>query len=326
MRTAKDIVSDYRARGYTDERIRALANNRPEPIRSEILALLDLSPAQAKAKPSHKAEGAEEVLASVPEPVADESDALPADTPESAVVLVDAEAEAARAKPEPVLAAEPLPLVTAESVPAMGSEVIEELSSSAILCEPEPVAEAAAIGVEDIMEDTAAVAAAVVAPQPKALIYKLDSDFVREAHANLAPVQVERMTQSEFFAVQAADITTKPEAEVISVEAVAEAAGAESAVEEAEVANAAEPAGEVWPTVAAVEAAAHDAPMATVQSSAFVVFPEADENTIDLSALGQSKAGRRTIEVLRDTIRTDPDFAAAVQDEIGRASCRERVY
>lgn len=40
MRTAHDIVTDYRTRGYSDERLRFLALSRPEPLRSEILALL----------------------------------------------------------------------------------------------------------------------------------------------------------------------------------------------------------------------------------------------------------------------------------------------
>ncbi len=41
MRTAGDIVEDYRKRGYTDERLKALAGTRPEPLRSEILAILE---------------------------------------------------------------------------------------------------------------------------------------------------------------------------------------------------------------------------------------------------------------------------------------------
>lgn len=40
MRTAEDIVSEYRGRGYADARIRVLANNRDEPMRSAILACL----------------------------------------------------------------------------------------------------------------------------------------------------------------------------------------------------------------------------------------------------------------------------------------------
>lgn len=48
MRTAKDIVTDYRKRGYNDERLRALAMGRPEPIRSEILAYLEKDPGEEK--------------------------------------------------------------------------------------------------------------------------------------------------------------------------------------------------------------------------------------------------------------------------------------
>jgi hypothetical protein len=40
-RTAERIVAEYvGARGYRAERVRALANTRPEPLRSEILELL----------------------------------------------------------------------------------------------------------------------------------------------------------------------------------------------------------------------------------------------------------------------------------------------
>ncbi len=41
MKSAKELVTQYRARGYNTERLRALADGRPEPMRSEILAILD---------------------------------------------------------------------------------------------------------------------------------------------------------------------------------------------------------------------------------------------------------------------------------------------
>lgn len=41
MRTASDIINDYRSRGYTDDRLRILAKGRPEPMRSDILEILD---------------------------------------------------------------------------------------------------------------------------------------------------------------------------------------------------------------------------------------------------------------------------------------------
>lgn len=40
-RTAGDIIKDYRKRGYSDERLRLLAASRAEPLRSEILSILE---------------------------------------------------------------------------------------------------------------------------------------------------------------------------------------------------------------------------------------------------------------------------------------------
>ncbi|MCX7935643.1 MAG: hypothetical protein N3A66_10360, partial [Planctomycetota bacterium] len=114
MRTAQDIVADYRKRGYSDERIRALANNRPEPIRSEILALL-----QATA----------------------------------------------------------------------GQSIVATASQAA---EADIMAETCAANVASEVEAKEAVA------HPRACDWRLDSDFVRQVHANLAPIQVEHLSAEEF--------------------------------------------------------------------------------------------------------------------------------
>jgi len=50
-RTAQRIITDYRARGYDNSRIRALANGRPEPMRSDILKLLGKDEAMPKEQP-----------------------------------------------------------------------------------------------------------------------------------------------------------------------------------------------------------------------------------------------------------------------------------
>jgi nucleoid-associated protein YgaU len=47
MRTATDIVADYRGRGYDSFRIRAIAALRPEPVRGQILEILDAEEEQA---------------------------------------------------------------------------------------------------------------------------------------------------------------------------------------------------------------------------------------------------------------------------------------
>jgi len=41
MRNARDFVDDYRRKGYPDDRIRIIASMRPEPLRTEALAILD---------------------------------------------------------------------------------------------------------------------------------------------------------------------------------------------------------------------------------------------------------------------------------------------
>ncbi|MFH0909911.1 MAG: LysM peptidoglycan-binding domain-containing protein [Planctomycetota bacterium] len=49
MRSAQDIVTDYKRRGYDSFRLRSLAALRPEPIRSQILAILDAEKAAGEA-------------------------------------------------------------------------------------------------------------------------------------------------------------------------------------------------------------------------------------------------------------------------------------
>ena len=41
MRKARDFVEEYRSKGYPDERIKIIASMRPEPLRSEILKMLE---------------------------------------------------------------------------------------------------------------------------------------------------------------------------------------------------------------------------------------------------------------------------------------------
>lgn len=84
MRTAQDIINDYRARGYSEERLRALANGRSEPTRSELLALLD-SEAGAPAPES----AAEEIMGGILQDAeSSEHDALP-DEEEAVELVID---------------------------------------------------------------------------------------------------------------------------------------------------------------------------------------------------------------------------------------------
>ncbi|MFH0962810.1 MAG: LysM peptidoglycan-binding domain-containing protein [Planctomycetota bacterium] len=48
MRTPKDIVEDYRKRGYSDEKIRIIALSRPESVRGKILEFLEAHPADTQ--------------------------------------------------------------------------------------------------------------------------------------------------------------------------------------------------------------------------------------------------------------------------------------
>ena len=47
MRKAEDFVAEYRRKGYPDDRIRIIASMRPEPLRSEVLRILDTAQAGA---------------------------------------------------------------------------------------------------------------------------------------------------------------------------------------------------------------------------------------------------------------------------------------
>ncbi len=71
MRNAEDFVREYRKRGYTDERIRVIANLTREPLRGEVLSILesgreidlgDPAPAEERVKPQ-RAKEAEAVAA-----------------------------------------------------------------------------------------------------------------------------------------------------------------------------------------------------------------------------------------------------------------------
>lgn len=89
MRTAKDIVEEYRARGYPDDRIRTLANNRDEPMRSAILACLTVSEGRAGECELEGGENdvdADDMMREedLVDPVPDESDTLAADDVEDA--------------------------------------------------------------------------------------------------------------------------------------------------------------------------------------------------------------------------------------------------
>ncbi len=165
MRTAKDIVEDYRRRGYGDDRLRALANGRPEPIRSEILAYLD------------EVGTGDTPLAEAPagELVADLLDARPdemaiPDAPAPSVIHQDPLVGLAFEPDDEAPAAAESPVLSAEAVGAV--EVVEPAEAEAAAA---PVA-----ATDDILAGLPA-APEVAAPR-------------------LAEVRVEHLTPAEYLA------------------------------------------------------------------------------------------------------------------------------
>ncbi|MBN1257860.1 MAG: hypothetical protein JXA52_09165, partial [Planctomycetes bacterium] len=92
MRTAEDIVNEYRRRKYDTFRIRAIAALRPEPMRGQILALLD---AEETAEAAFEEVGAEVM---VDAPVSATLDVM-SDVLAEEIDLIDEIEEVAEAEP-----------------------------------------------------------------------------------------------------------------------------------------------------------------------------------------------------------------------------------
>ena len=65
MRKARDFVDEYRRKGYPDERIRIIASMRPEPLRSDVLKLLETGDDPADSAPAAEEAAAESIQAPV---------------------------------------------------------------------------------------------------------------------------------------------------------------------------------------------------------------------------------------------------------------------
>jgi len=376
MRTADDIIRDYRARGYSDERLRALANGRPEPVRSEMLELLAGS-AEESAVPC---EAAEDVLAKVADPVVG-SEPLPADE-EEIILIVDpdtapaaatedeevasasvspdtgvadpvAHEQASAAEPEPseVEFADVLAEVTGEVSEAESAETDEEMSAEAAAEDIVADAEKAEPLALEFEEDEAAQTEEADEPGAlDALIAKLEAEtdaaqalveqMAPEAAANLAAVEVEHLTPEEYFerrgtpldfasdvidlrsgeAVEAGNsgVDEIQEIEEIGVSAMEVAVDAEMEVTERtedpvdEAVAEAIPAGEHWPSPAAVEAASAEPDLfAKIDSDVFIVFQEDSEQTVD--SIKANRAAQRSLRVLQDALREDPELISAAE-------------
>ncbi len=309
MRTAEDIVRDYRNRGYNEDRLRALANGRPEPMRSQILALLAENTAPPTTTEDPVAAAVEAIMATVTDATQSAADEIP--TLESGALPGEAEdgGPPAAEPGEIILAfdesetadpgAEPEPAMVAASrqqdydVLGVGCEEVFPLSLAAV--EP-PVS-------LDFEEDDEVAAATGDPGDPAAVQARVESRLP------LAEIEVECLTQSEFFALpqEAPPALT---AEVINLGAEDGALPAETGIQGK---------GEVWPApTAAAETGAG-------KNSIFSheLFAELDEEI--LADLKKSKKFRRSLEVLENTLAAVPEIAAteAVPDNI---ICFEAPY
>ncbi len=386
MRSAEDIVKDYRARGYSDERLRALANGRPEPICSQILELL----AQGEATETEEAPPVEDVLASVPPEAADQQEEVP-EAEEEVVLVVDpdepadieetaedgeelealeeadeaapaqeepeaqaeeepteapVEIEEAVAEPEEVVAESEAPIAAAEGTAqeaevmeaeAAGVEMVAEQSGEAGAVEPsattaQALSDAPENAVEEVVVDLAfeedepaeAVEAEVAdtqaateenveAQNTEAVADTTDANEARTLR--LAEIVVERPTPEEYHANQAdvpvlagevVDLRTETPDEPQTVIA------GDSEPETADIAAQVVEVGECWPLAETVEAAAAQLDVfEKVDSGVFVVFQDDSEQTID--SIKANKAAQRSLKVLQDALREDPDLAESLE-------------
>lgn len=105
MRKALQFVEEYRRKGYPDERIRIIAGMRPEPLRSEVLKILNKESPQAEAVATNATDASESTTI-ITSPVTarateDTPEATSAPTPEEAPTVEAPTVEATPA-PEPV--------------------------------------------------------------------------------------------------------------------------------------------------------------------------------------------------------------------------------
>jgi len=175
MRSVEEFVADYRRKGYPDDRIRIIASMRPEPLRSEVLKLLESAPAQAAAP-------AEEVTQSEAAPAADPTLA-PVETAEPApVAAVPAAAPVAAA---PVPEAPPAPNMRA---------VQKELSSvkkeaAALQTERDKLAAQMKKSQEEFEKERQKIAAQIQKSQAEMARLKADGDQVKDLRAQAGQLE-----------------------------------------------------------------------------------------------------------------------------------------
>lgn len=322
MRTAKDIVRDYRARGYSDERLYALACGRAEPMRGQIIALLKTdsrepptvadaidttvaaivkanpAPGDDEIPPSQMFElddNASEIILSAEDIGAEalDSAALPASLTESELVVnnddsqeivfpdIDWDADTVSAKQTASVVADlPAPVFYVDESEAPDPAEIPDLCGGA-----RTVLQDEFVNMDANIEAGLPLPPLAQLPsQPlDAVTYELDCSVVAES---LAPVEVVSNTPSEYFAEHGDLMAAEPSEvadiidlrEILPVNETATADENEPKLGQVEIefsTLSTDGSGEVWPSVAAVEAAEQNSPPApTAEEEAVALWTE----------------------------------------------------
>ena len=335
MRTAEDIIQDYKARGYSHERLRALANGRPEPVRSQMLALLEdpehqeIDAAVDDIMASADAEMASDLTVPNEEPQAEvEEVAEDQETVQAEVEEVAEDEETVQAEPEEVAEDQ-------ETVQAEGEDVAEDdetVQAEQVKQEVLPVATPApaetVVMSSSPASDTAIIQAelqeafsrtfselenafASIPAKPAAEV-ALDQIQVLTAEdlPKLAPILVERLTSDEY----SVNLSTMAESPGSIIDLRAETADADMIFDPAEIGIVeAASNGEVWPSVASVEAAEHAEALSSDEQCALIRCPPDEDYSEVAAELGGNKAAKRSLEVIQQAVKEDPSLLEATE-------------
>ncbi len=347
MRTAEDIVKDYRARGYSDERLRALANGRPEPIRSQILEILaqedepvieetaelvvedvlaqvnaEVSAEISLPDPDDSAAGAiEEEAAKEQETVmqAEETEAVEDEVDEPEIVV---ETMAGQEQEMVVALEETKEPETTEAETAETEDVLEIEDAQVEMIEAKKTAEEAAEPAEEAAEAVEVIEA--VAEDVPVLEKETAGKDKTGANLSLAEIKVERITQDEYR--QRHGEVGEVTGELIDLrgqDELQEQAAADhdgmgmveaEAVEVEAVEIKADPGGPVADDGANTPAAGiQDDIFAKIDSEVFVVFQKDSEQTVE--SIKDNRAAIRSLKVLQEALREDPELADVAKEE-----------
>ncbi|MBN2714169.1 MAG: hypothetical protein JXR97_17250 [Planctomycetes bacterium] len=286
MRTAEDIIKDYKKRGYSSDRLRALANGRAEPIRSQMLEILDREDAAApvaEAEAPVTEEQSEVVMIETDEEVMIEeegaSEILPADTFELIEEDTLPEAPQIQEKTE------------TESMDneIIGQEAEEAVSAASDFNEADAYKE-----INNIMDNLSEGLKASHEEEEK----------LAAGMRVLAEIEVERISADEHYArMEQYEGHTRVLIDLRQEEM-------EAINHELEVGH-----GEHWPSVEEISEAEHNVPMASQKSSVLVSFEDSVAQLDLFDVFEKHKSGARSLEVLQHAMSEDPELAEAIEDE-----------